>query len=138
MAVKQAFPPGPPGSVAGNRRRIANPPQAASLPYLPKQAKGLLYSRQGSRLQLRGVGTIRIDAQFPYGLGRFGGVELPIPSETRQRRAGDRFRSVLEELAQMLTIVAASKTVGAQGHQPAGEPRSNLVRNDLHVIGGSD
>src|SRR5690242_11907909 len=38
----------------------------------------------------------------------------------------------------MFAILAASETVRAQGNQAARQPRSNLIGDNLHVIGGRD
>ena len=79
-----------------------------------------------------------IQAQLRDGRLRPLLIELAVASQARQCRRRDGFRAVLEVLPQVLAVVAAPETIGAERDQAAGEPGRNLIRDYLHVVGGGD
>ena len=93
---------------------------------------------QSVALSVCRIDLFSIDAQFFEAFHRPLGVKLAIARQPRQGGDGDRFRVDLEMTSQMLAIVAASKAVGAQRHQPAKQPRRQLVGYCFHEVGGGN
>ncbi len=84
------------------------------------------------------VNRIRIHAQVGNRLRGFLGVEFAVASQFRQRRSHDGLGVDFEMAAQVIADLAAAKTVRSQADQTASQPRSHLIRHDLHVIAGRD
>src|SRR5258707_8333922 len=66
------------------------------------------------------------------------GFKLAIPGQSRERCACNRLRVDLKMPAEVLAIVAAAETIGAQGYQTPAQPRRQLVRHRLYEIRGCD
>lgn len=93
--------------------------------------------REGRLHNLR-VSFLRIELKVFDGLRDDAFVQLIFVRERRQRGNDGGFGIHFEEAAEAFAGIAAAKTVGAKRGQASGNPGSDLVGDDFHVVGHGD
>ena len=84
------------------------------------------------------IHLLRIDVQFFKRLLGLLWIEFAVTRQSSKRRRNNGFGVYLKVTPQVFTVVAASEAIRAQTLEPVSQPRRELVRNDLHVVGGCD
>src|SRR5258705_7959911 len=81
-----------------------------------------------------GIRAVRTEAHLGDRRFRALPVELAAARQCRESCLHHGFRRNLEELPEVLAILAATESVGAERIQPSAKPRCKLIRHGLHVI----
>src|SRR5260221_4055334 len=82
----------------------------------------------------KGESLFGIDSEVFYGLLHHLRVNRSFLGQRIKRGDNRQVGIDFEEPAEALARIASAKSIGAKGHQPAGNPRSNLIGNCPHEV----
>ena len=84
------------------------------------------------------ISLFYVYAQVREGFLSLFRVKFAVSGQPGKSSRGDGFGIDLKMTPQVLAVVTSPEPVSAQRDQAGTQPGSKLVRNHLHVIGGSD